>query len=155
VEMLREYDGKPLKAADRGAPDEKPSDEQTNTFKPLIEFLSRAIPSVKEVRLSTRLKESAAVLVADDYGPSAHLERLLKRMGRGAELGDSRRILELNPDHSLVKKLLELKQTGSADDQVEDLGLLLKDQATIAEGTRLDDPAGFAKRMNRWIQKGL
>lgn len=155
VEMLGEYDGKPLKAADRGALDEKPSDEQTAAYKPLTEFLSKAIPSVKEVRLSARLKDSAAVLVADDYGPSAHLERLLKRMGRGAEIGDSRRILELNPENTLVKKMLDIKQAGNADDQVEDLGLLLKDQATIAEGSKLDDPASFAKRMNRWIQKGL
>jgi molecular chaperone HtpG len=155
VEMLHEYDGKPLKAADRGALDEKPSDDQIKEYKPLTEFLAKAIPTVKEVRLSARLKESAAVLVADDYGPSAHLERLLKRMGRGAELGDSRRILELNPDHPLVQKLLALKQSATADDQVEDLGLLLKDQAAIAEGSKLDDPASFAKRMNRWIQKGL
>jgi molecular chaperone HtpG len=106
---------------------------------------------VKEVRLSHRLKESAACLVADEYGPTAHLERLMKRMGQGSEAMSSKRTLELNPEHPAVKKLESLYTANASDPKVESYARLLLDQAVIAEGSAIQDPVGFARRVNELI----
>ncbi len=155
VTTLNEYKGKKLKPIDRGeAADAVPAEEKEK-FKPLLESLGKTISEVKEVRLSARLKESASVLVADEHGVSAHMERLLHRMGRGDETPADKRILELNPQHAVVQGLLKLQTQNTADARVADIGRLLYDQAVIAEGSRVKDPVGFAKRMNDLIAKGL
>jgi molecular chaperone HtpG len=105
------------------------------------------------VRLSHRLKESAAVLVADEYGPTAHMERLMQRLGQGAP-GDRdsfKRILELNPDHPVVQKMRKMFEQNAEDPKLETYGRLLLDQAIIAEGSTIKDPAGFARRVNELI----
>jgi len=106
---------------------------------------------VKEVRLSTRLKESAAILVADEGAMSAHMERLMQRLGRGEEVKPAKRVLELNPDHPAVVALEDLRQRQADDPRVEAYGRLLYDQAVIAEGSRIKDPAAFARRVNELI----
>jgi molecular chaperone HtpG len=148
---LGEYKGKKLKAADKGDVKADESDEEkkkAEQFKPLLDGLKAKISQVKEVRLSHRLKESAAVLVSDEYAPSAHMERLMKRMGQPMETGAFKRTLELNPDHPTVQKLLGMITTDANDPKVELYGRLLLDQATIAEGSAISDPAAFAKRIN-------
>jgi molecular chaperone HtpG len=153
VSHLSEYKGKRLKAADKG---EAPATEDTaeqkaaaEKFKPLLEALkTKLADSTGDVRLSHRLKESAACLVADEYAPSAHLERLMRRMGQGTNRVPPNRTLELNPEHPVVQRLLSLFTADAADARVEQYGLLLLDQATIAEGSAITDPAGFARRMN-------
>ena len=105
--MLTDYKGKPLKAADRNAPelpaeDQKKAEEATAAFRPLLSLLSEKLAGLKEVRLSKRLKESAACLVADEGAMGAHMERLLQKLGK-AEGGPSPRILELNPEHPAVQ----------------------------------------------------
>jgi molecular chaperone HtpG len=148
---LGEYKGKKLKAADKGdVPAEGTEEEKKKVeeFKPLLDELKARISEVKDVRLSHRLKESAAVLVADEYAPSAHLERLMKRMGQAREEGAFKRTLELNPEHPTVKKLLSLFTADAKDPKIEQYGRLLLDQATIAEGSAISDPAGFARRIN-------
>jgi molecular chaperone HtpG len=153
VSHLSEYKGKRLKAADKG---EAPATEDTaeqkaaaEKFKPLLEALkTKLADSTGDVRLSHRLKESAACLVADEYAPSAHLERLMRRMGQGTNRVPPKRTLELNPEHPVVQRLLSLFTADAADARVEQYGLLLLDQATIAEGSAITDPAGFARRMN-------
>ncbi|HWQ09892.1 MAG TPA: molecular chaperone HtpG, partial [Holophaga sp.] len=104
--MLPDYKGKALKAADRNAPelpaeDEKKLEEAKASFQSLLAALSAQLPALKEVRLSRRLKESAACLVADEGAPGANLERLMQKLGKG-EGGPSPRILELNPSHPAV-----------------------------------------------------
>jgi molecular chaperone HtpG len=153
---LSEYKGKKFVAVDRSETDAKETDEQkekSSQFKPLLEALKPKLTEVKDVRLSHRLKESAACLVADAYGPSAHMERLMQRLGQGAPAGTPgfKRILELNPDHPAVGKLKALFEANAADPKVETYGRLLLDQATIAEGSTIADPAGFAKRVNELI----
>jgi molecular chaperone HtpG len=150
---LHEYKGKKIRAADKA---EKASDlndeqkKQAESFKPLLEDLKKKLTAVKDVRLSHRLKESAACLVADEYAPTAHMERLMKRMGQGS--GEPyKRTLELNPDHPVVQKLLSRFSADAADPKVESYGRLLFDQATIAEGSPIQDPAGFAKRINELL----
>ncbi|MGA2499590.1 MAG: molecular chaperone HtpG [Tepidisphaeraceae bacterium] len=155
VTSLSEYKGKKLKAIDRGEAADAVAADEKEKFKPLLESLGKTIGEVKEVRLSARLKESASVLVADEHGVSAHMERLLRRMGRGDEIPGDKRILELNPQHAVVQGLLKLQTQNAADLRVADIGRLLYDQAVIAEGSRVKDPVGFAKRMNELIAKGM
>ena len=105
--------------------------------------------NVKDVRLSSRLTESAACLVTDTYDLPPHLEQMMRAMGQ--DVPSSKRILELNPDHDVVKKLSE---KASADD-VKDYAELLYGQALLAEGGVLPDPAGFSKRVANLLAKAL
>jgi molecular chaperone HtpG len=156
VSSVRSYKDKPLKAVDRGdAGGEKVGDEQVKQFKPLTDALGAKLDAVKEVRLSNRLKQSAAVLVADDNAMGAHLERMLNRMGRGAEVPESKRILELNPNHPVVQGLEKLAAANPADPRVEAYGRLLYDQALIAEGSTVGDPSAFAARVNELLSAQL
>ena len=153
VSHLTEYKGKKLKAADKG---EAPATEDTaeqkaaaEQFKPLLESLKKTMADTAgDVRLSHRLKESAACLVADEYAPTAHLERLMRRMGQGTERAPFKRTLEINPEHPVAKKLLAIYAADAADPKVEQYGRLLLDQAMIAEGSAVSDPAAFARRVN-------
>ena len=155
---LRSYKDKPLKAADRGevkAGDETDEQKQAaEKVKPLLAALKEKLGAdVADVRLSRRLKESAAVLVADEGAMSAHMERLMQRMGRSGEVPPTKRVLELNPDHPAVAALRALQERDAADPRVESMGRLLYDQAVIAEGSRVADPAAFAKRLNDLIAR--
>ena len=91
------------------------------------------------MRVTTRLVDSPACLVVEDHGISLQLQRLLKQAGQAAP--DSKPILEINPEHALVKKL-----DGSA--QFEDLAHILFDQALLAEGGLPADPAAYVRRVN-------
>ena len=157
VSSLHTYKGKSLQAVDRGDADavgEKVSEERKKQYQPLLDTLkARLGDDVKDVRLSARLKESAAVLVADEGAMGAHLERLLQRMGRGDEVPPAKRILELNPDHPAVQALLKIREAAEIDPRLDTYGRLLFDQAVIAEGSRIKDPAGFARRVNELMTK--
>lgn len=159
VSSMPDYKGKRLKAVDKGdlALDEAAEaklKEDRERLKGLVEALRKTLEDdVKDVRLSSRLKESAAVLVADDFGMTAHFERLMQRMGRGSEVGDQKRILELNPDHPVVAAIQSIAAKDPGDPRIESYGRLLLDQATVAEGSKLKDPAGFARRVNELIAK--
>jgi molecular chaperone HtpG len=151
---LTEYKGNKLKAADRGALEGAAVAAETQqAFQPLLDYLKGRLTDVKEVRLSGRLKESAACLVADEHAMGAHMERLMQRMGKGKELPESQRILELNPSHPAVEALRELLAKDAADARLEKYGRLLYDQAVIAEGSKVKDPVGFAQRINELIAK--
>jgi molecular chaperone HtpG len=156
IPSLGEYKGKRLAAADRGELDEKDAAkrlEAGEAFKKLFEHLKKTLPEVADVRLSGRLKESAACLVADEGAPSAHLERLMRRMGRGADAGESKRVLELNGDHPAVVALRDLYAKTPDDARVEAYARLLYDQAVLAEGSKVADPAAFARRINELLVK--
>src|SRR5262249_8052975 len=151
---LFEYKGKKFKAADRGTVEGADVDEATKTqFKQFCDFLKEKLPDIKEARLSYRLNESAVCLVADEFAMSAHMERLMKRMGRGQEVPETKRILELNPRHATVKAVQELFGKDPANSRLEKSARLLYDQAVILEGSRLKDPAGLARSINELVQK--
>ena len=98
---------------------------------------------VSEVRVSTRLVDSPACLVVGEYDMSANLARVLKSVGQAAPV--TMPSLEINLDHPLVKRL----ESEDEETRFTDLGLLLFDQAQLAEGGQLDDPAAFVGRLNK------
>jgi molecular chaperone HtpG len=157
AEALGTYKDKPLKAVDKGdleadGDEDDITEETQGDYEKLLGHLSEALEEVKSVRLSRRLKESAACLVAEDGQMNAQMERLMRQFG-GQEAPEAPRILELNPQHDAVKTLLALYEEDPASDDVDELGRLFLDQAIIAEGSRIKDPSAFAQRMNRFIAR--
>jgi molecular chaperone HtpG len=157
---LTEYKGKKFKAADREdvKPDELAkarAEDHEKTYRDLLSALKEKISDVEDIRLSTRLKESASCLVAGEGGMSAQMERLMQRMGQGDGGGFGKRILELNPEHPVVQGLQRLYASDRNDARVESIGRLLYEEAVIAEGSKIQDPVGFARRINELLLKDL
>lgn len=159
TEHLREFEGKSLMSVMKGSleelnqladSEEKQAREQAETsLKPVLERVKTALgEKVGEVRISTRLTASPACLVTDEHAMSSHLERLLKQAGQSVPT--SRLHLELNPEHPLVKQLSERDDAALAE-----WAHLLFDQALLAEGGQLEDPASFVRRLNSLLQQGL
>jgi molecular chaperone HtpG len=120
----------------------KAGDDEATELETLIDAMKRSLGErVKDVRVTRRLTESPACLVADEHDLSANLARMLKSAGQ--PLPDSKPILEINPQHPIV---LRLK---TEDTRFDDWSAVLLDQAILAEGGQLDDPATFVKRVNR------
>ncbi len=146
---LHDFDGKPLQNVTKGAVDlgqlqdeeeKKKAEEAATTFKPVLERLKTALGErAKDVRVTTRLVDSPACLVTESGDMSAHLARLLKQAGQSAP--EVKPILEVNPEHALVKKL-------EASEHFDELAHILFDQALLAEGGQLDDPATYVRRVN-------
>jgi len=155
VGSLFEFDGKSLQSVAKGALDlgaledeaDKEAQKQAEeAAKPLVEKVQSALgDKVKEVRATVRLTDSPACLVAGEHDMSAHLERMLKAAGQKVEA--SKPTLEINPEHVLVKRLAEESDAGRA----ADLAQVLYDQALLAEGGKLEDPATFVKRINKLL----
>jgi molecular chaperone HtpG len=157
---LTEFDGKSLQSVTKGRlelgsledeAEKKKEEEQAGEYKALIEKVKGSLGErVKDVRVTLRLTESPACLVMDEHDMSAHLQRLLKAAGQKSP--ESKPILEINPHHALVQRLKD-----EPDEQrFSDLAQVLLDQAVLAEGGTLDDPAGFVKRLNQlmlWLGK--
>jgi molecular chaperone HtpG len=152
---LFEYAGKSLKSVAKGDLDfdklGEPADraereEAKKNAGGLIEKLKLALGErVKEVRVSDRLTESPSCLVLDEHDMALHMQKLLKAAGH--EVPGGKPVLEINPSHPLLQRL-----DGEADDaRREDLAVLLFEQAQLAEGGALEDPAGFIQRVNRAI----
>jgi molecular chaperone HtpG len=149
LSFLNEFDGKPLASVARGDLDlgqlndeEKQAQEKVSEeLKPLVERLKEALKDkAKDVRLTFRLTDSPSCLVADEGDMSGYLQRMLKAAGQQGPAAQP--ILEVNPEHPLVKGL----HTDSAS--FDDWAHLLFDQALLAEGGALEDPASFVKRTN-------
>ncbi|WP_153102226.1 molecular chaperone HtpG [Paraburkholderia hayleyella] len=149
LSFFTEFDGKPLQSVARGDLDlgalndeEKAEQEKVGeTLKPLVEKMKEALKGkAKDVRLTFRLTDSPSCLIADDGDMSGYLQRMLKAAGQQAPAMQP--ILEINPEHALVKGL----QIDGA--QFDDWCHLLFDQAMLAEGGALEDPASFVRRTN-------
>ncbi len=147
VGNLPEFDGKPLASVARGGLDlgdeaeKKEAEEKGKELGELTGRIKTALGArVKDVRVTMRLTESPACLVADEHDIGGNLARILKQAGQKAP--DSAPILEINPSHPIV---LRLKHE---DKRFDDWAALLFEQAMLAEGGELEDPAGFVKRLN-------
>lgn len=153
---LHEFEGKPLQSVAKGAVDlgslqdeaeKKQAEEAATAFKPVLDRLKEALKDrAKDVRVTTRLVDSPACLVVEEGDVSAHLARMLKQAGQEAPA--SRPTLEVNADHALVKRL-----DGSA--HFDELANILFDQALLAEGGQLDDPAAYVRRVNALLTTTL
>ena len=156
---LPEYKGHALKAADRHAPElpeeaKQKAEAAEGEFRPLVELFKAKLTGLKDVRLSSRLKESAACLVAAEDSMDPRMEQLLARLGQGVQ-GPSPRVLELNPEHPTVRALLARCKADPKDGRLEAYAHLLLDQALIAEGSRPEDPKAFLARINELAAKDL
>jgi molecular chaperone HtpG len=151
---LNEFDGKPLKSVTKGELDlgnldneeeKKEHEKIAEEARGLVERVKNSLgDKVKEVRATTRLTNSPACLVTEEHEMSANLERILKQVGQSAP--DIKPILELNPEHPLVKKL-----DGEQDGRFDDLASIIFDQALLAEGGQLEDPATFVAKLNTML----
>ncbi len=153
VERLTEYRGKPLRPVDRGtAPDESEKEREEREkldreHRNLLGEMELALEEwVREVRFSSRLTDSPAVLVNAENAPSPQMERIMRL--QGTELPVQKRILELNSHHPVITALRELQTTEPASDRLRELSRLLHGQAVLAEGGAPPDPAGFARSLN-------
>lgn len=150
---LYEFEGKPLQSVAKGAVDlgklqdeeeKKQAEAAAETFKPTLEKLKAALKDrAKDVRVTSRLVDSPACVVVDEGDMSAHLARMLKQAGQSAP--KTQPILEVNPEHALVKRL------GVDEGRFDDLANILFDQALLAEGGQLEDPAAYVARVNRLL----
>jgi molecular chaperone HtpG len=157
---LGKYKDKELKAVNRDEVEESKEDAAKKTevqekFKALFDDLKTKLPEVSDIRLSSRLKESAACLVAGEGEMTAHMERLMRQFGREKDLEPSRRILELNGEHPAVLALQQLQEKDAHDPRIENYARLLYDQAVIAEGSKINDPTAFARRINDLLVQGV
>ncbi len=154
VAHLSEYDGKQLQSVTKGdldlgkVEDEEIKEEQKKTeveFADLAKKIKEALgEKVKEVKISHRLTDSPACIVADENDLGGHMQRLLKAAGQ--EVPTSKPILEINPKHPIVKTL-EKEQDGRFDE----ISNILLEQSILAEGGQLEDPALFIQRLNKLL----
>jgi molecular chaperone HtpG len=153
LSYLTEFDGKPLMSVTKGGldlgklTDEAEKEEQqqaSDEYKDILARIKEALADrVKEVRVTVRLTDSPACIVAEEGGMSAHLARLMKMAGQ--EAPDFKPVFEINPKHPLIQRLKY------EDSKFADWVNLLFDQALLAEGGQLDDPASFVRRLNELL----
>jgi len=154
ISSLTEFDGKPLKSVAKGELDlggledeeeKKAQEESAKSMEGLVKRVQESLgEKVKEVRITHRLTNSPACLVTGEHDMSANLERILKSVGQ--EAPNVQPIIELNPEHPLVTKM-----DGTEGERFDDLASVLFDQALLAEGGQLDDPASFVTRLNQLL----
>ena len=147
---LTEFDGKPLQSVAKGGLDlgkledeaeKKEAEQAADEYKELLEKIKTALgEKIKEVRITHRLTDSPSCIVADEHDMGGNLARILKAAGQKAP--EMKPILEINPKHPAVMRL-KYEET-----RFDDWANLLLEQATLAEGGTLEDPAGFVKRIN-------
>ena len=156
VSHLTEFDGKKLVSIAKGELDlsaigseeekdaeKKAEEEAAKTAGPAVDKIKKALGDrVKDVRITNRLTESPACLVSDQFDISGNLERILKQAGQ--DVPQVKPILEINPEHALVKRLSKMR----SEDKIADFSDILFDQAVLAEGALPEDPASFVRKIN-------
>ena len=157
--MVQEYDKTPLrsitsKEALEDLGEEKVEEATKEKFKSLLETFSKALgEEVKEVRLSARLIDAPSCIVSDPDDPNAAMMKMMKQMGAmgmGAEIPEPKPILELNPNHAILTKLLDTEPQ-----KQEEVAHLLLEEAKLLEGGKLKDVNAFVKRLNTLLQNSL
>ncbi len=152
---LMEFDGKPFQDVGKGAldlgdldseEDKKTQEEVAKQHEDLVGRVKKALEEqVEEVRVTNRLTDSPACLVVGEHDMGAQMRRILEQAGQA--LPSSKPIFELNPEHPLVQKLDQEPD----EDRFADLTAVLFDQANLAEGGQLDDPAAYVRRLNKLL----
>ncbi len=152
VSHLSEFEGKKLKPANSGDisfdtdEEREQREEKTKAHKSLLEHLQSQLDGeIKEVRLSSRLTDSAVCLVGEEGDISPQLRKLMEEAGQ--PVPTTRRILEINPDHPILAKLQSVYDASQEDPKLNDYAHLLHGQALLAEGSALPDPVDFSRRL--------
>ncbi len=159
VSNLDEFDGKHLQSVAKGdldlgaletEEDKKAQEEVDHDFEGMLKQIKDVLgDKISDIRLSHRLTESPACLVADVYGMSLNMERIMKDAGQMMDMGMGRKpIFEINPQHPLVARM----KAEQDDTRFADLTHILFDQAILSEGGQLDDPAAFVHKLNGLLQ---
>lgn len=163
VSTLSEYDGVPLVSStdpdlklgddEEGAAEEKKKEQRQEELSSLLDrFRQRLQDWVSEVRLSNRLTDSPVCLVVPEGGLQPWIERMV-RASTNQEMPRTKRILEVNPEHQVVRNLQSLLEDGQTSGKVDEWIDLLFDQALLAEGSPVEDPGAFARRLSRLLQE--
>ena len=155
ISSVPKYDEKELKSINRsGAADdfsEEKDKDKEKSLKPVLKKIKNILGErVKDVKLSNRLSESPSCIVADEHDPTAQMQELMRSMGQ-TDLPEIKPILELNPNHKIIKRLKDKTRQKSFND----IAFLLYEQALIQEGVKLDNPAEFTERLNKVIVETL
>ena len=151
ISSVPKYDDKELKSVNRsGAADDFSKDkdkDKEEALKPVLKKIKNILGErVKDVKVSNRLSDSPSCVVADENDPTAQMQELMRSMGQ-ADIPNVKPILEINPNHKIIKKLKgKIKQKS-----FNDIAFLLYEQALIQEGVKLDNPAEFTERLNKVI----
>lgn len=163
VQSLTQYNEKTLKAVGKGEIEldeeskkeiAEKTEKATKEHKSLIECIKKSLEDkIKDVRFSQRLTESACCLVSDVYDPSPNMERIFKAMNQN--MPQTKRILELNPDHPMINGLQALYDKSSKDPKLTEYAEILFDQALLAEGSPIPDPLAFSKRVSELMVSSL
>jgi molecular chaperone HtpG len=145
IRDLHEYEKKTFKSAEKGDLDlDKQDDKKKEEYGTLFEFIKSSLAEmVKDVKLSTHLKNSVACLSGDVYDMSAYMEKILKASGQ--DVPQSKRVLEVNMNHPLLLKIKGIYEMNKEAEVLKDYTTFLYDMAVISEGGKLDDPAKFNK----------
>ena len=155
IPSLQKYKEKPFKSVHHSdaADDLKTEDSKSDKkdLKPLVKKIKKVLgEQVKDVLVSSRLNESPSCIVADQNDPTAKMQEMFKTMGQST-MPDVKPILEINPEHKIVKKMKSLGKTKT----FEDLCWLLYEQAMLIEGVKLPNPATFVTRLNNFLIKSI
>lgn len=155
VQSLTEYDGKSLKSAEKGDLElDKVDDAKKKEYNALFGFIKGQLEDkIKEVKPSTRLKDSVACLSGDAWDMSAYMEKLLKASGQKPP--ESKRVLELNMDHPVIEKIKALFESDREHPQLKDYSQILFDMAVVGEGGKLDNPGQFSKMVGDLMAQAM
>jgi len=155
IQSLNEYDGKPLKSAEKGDLGlEEPDEKKKNEYNALFGFIkSHLAGKIKEVKPSTRLKNSVACLSGEDRDMSAYMEKILKAAGQSPP--EVKRVLELNLEHPVMAQIKTLFEADRKDPKIKEYSELLLDLAIIGEGGKIDNPSRFSRQVGELMSGAL
>jgi len=167
VQQLKEYDGKKLLCAtkeglnlDETEDEKKAFEEEKAKTEGLCKLMKEVLDDkVEKVQVSNRIVDSPCVLVTGEYGWTANMERIMKAQAlRDSSMQgymSSKKTMEVNPNHAIIKNLREKAEADQSDKTVKDLIWLLYDTSLLTSGFSLDEPTTFANRIHRLIKLGL